>query len=58
MEKNSKVMKNLFNQTSLESLSVEFIYMRHVNQDEKYKAIEIKASSEIVKWIKKILKRI
>lgn len=56
MEKESQVIKNLFNQDSLDELSTEFFYLRHVNQDEKYKAIEVKVSDGIVDWIKKDIK--
>ena len=57
MEKESKVIKKLFNHDNLDELSTEFFYLRHVNQDEKYKAIEVKVSDEMVSWIKKDIKR-
>ncbi|EOS7678890.1 hypothetical protein F6342_RS11170, partial [Enterococcus hirae] len=46
MEKESKVIKKLFNHDNLDELSTEFFYLRHVNQDEKYKAVEVKVSDE------------
>ena len=53
MEKESKIIKNLFTQSNLDEMSTEFFYMRHVNQDEKYKAIEVDISNDLVEWIKK-----
>lgn len=53
MEKKSKIIKDLFTQSNLDELSTEFFYMRHVNQDEKYNAIEVDISNDLVDWIKK-----
>ncbi|EGO5065367.1 DUF4868 domain-containing protein [Enterococcus faecalis] len=56
MQNESKVIDNLFNQKNLDELSTEFFYLRHVNLDEKYKAVEVKVSAEMVNWIKKDIK--
>lgn len=56
MQNESKVIDNLFNHKNLDELSTEFFYLRHVNLDEKYKAIEVKVSTEIVSWIKEDIK--
>ncbi|EMG1574742.1 DUF4868 domain-containing protein [Enterococcus faecalis] len=56
MQNESKVIDNLFNHKNLDELSTEFFYLRHVNLDEKYKAVEVKVSTEIVNWIKEDIK--
>lgn len=56
MQNESKVIDNLFNHKNLNELSTEFFYLRHVNLDEKYKAVEVKVSTEIVSWIKEDIK--
>ncbi|EGO2624552.1 DUF4868 domain-containing protein, partial [Enterococcus faecalis] len=56
MQNESKVIDNLFNHKNLDELSTEFFYLRHVNLDEKYKAVEVKVSTEIVSWIKEDIK--
>lgn len=56
MEKKTKIIMDLFNQVELDKISTEFFYMKHVKQDEKYKAIEVDVSNELVDWIKKDIK--
>lgn len=56
MEKKTKIIMDLFNQVELDKISTEFFYMKHVKQDEKYKAIEVDVSNKLVDWIKKDIK--
>lgn len=52
----SKVVKSLMNEKDLDEISIQFFYLRHVNQNEKYCSIEIDMSNELVEWIKSDLK--